>query len=436
MAKKLSMMKSVLGLRKTRPSIEGTTTTTTTTNNTTTTATLTRSMGEEPPGEPSSSSSSSAAAAADDDNSNNSSSGSTANGGVDAGGWATTEHASNVAPPPPNHNIAGVAAPPDGVDHVGDGIIDRTTFRKSNVVTVLTASPRGGAVEDIEAAPEDASRRSAGSRGGRNQPLSSSMSSTATLRSANRNLQVPSKTSVGGLLSSGNFFELKRPSTAPPDDVDDGAPPAPPPQTTPPAASSVGIGGPTAAASSHPDLDGPEVDLSYERLVPTLETIPLPRGGVSVETSAVGYVQFGIPPETIKDSMRLGIPVPSVYIVPVDRFCRDMGPALGVNLAEFEFPSYFNYFVRGKRCTLIVDSVDAERNIRRVFGETLLGPAQFRVGDSPLTHEEEGEWFRACVFFFLRRVAIEVIRTVGFANERVIVVSRPPPPPFLLSSVR
>jgi hypothetical protein len=113
-----------------------------------------------------------------------------------------------------------------------------------------------------------------------------------------------------------------------------------------------------------------------------------------------------------------------------------MGPALGVNLAEFEFPSYFNYFVRGKRCTLIVDSVDAERNIRRVFGETLLGPAQFRVGDSPLTHEEEGEWFRACVFFFLRRVAIEVIRTVGFANERVIVVSRPPPPPFLLSSVR
>ena len=137
--------------------------------------------------------------------------------------------------------------------------------------------------------------------------------------------------------------------------------------------------------------DGPEIDLAYETQVPLLEIVELPRGGVSVETQAVGHVQFGIPPETIKDSMRLGIAVPSVYIVPVDRFCREMGPALGVNLAEFEFPAYFNFFVQRKRCTLIVDSVDAERNIRRVFSETLLGPAQFRRGEGSLTHEEEGE---------------------------------------------
>lgn len=136
-----------------------------------------------------------------------------------------------------------------------------------------------------------------------------------------------------------------------------------------------------------------DADVSYELNVPPLDIIDLPRGGVSIETSAVGHVQFGIPPETIKDSMRLGIPVPSVYVVPVDRFCRDMGPALGVNLAEFEFPAYFNYFVRGKRCTLIVDSHEAEWNIRRVFGETLLGPAKFRIGDDPLTHEEEGEFW-------------------------------------------
>jgi len=134
--------------------------------------------------------------------------------------------------------------------------------------------------------------------------------------------------------------------------------------------------------------EGPEIDLAYER-VPLLEIIDLPRGGVSVETQAVGHVQFGIPPETIKDSMRLGIAVPSVYIVPVDRFCREMGPALGVNLAEFEFPAYFNFFVQRKRCTLIVDSVDAEMNIRRVFSETLLGPAQFRRAENPLRYEEE-----------------------------------------------
>jgi hypothetical protein len=100
-------------------------------------------------------------------------------------------------------------------------------------------------------------------------------------------------------------------------------------------------------------------------------------------------LQFGIPPETIKDSMRLGLPVPQVYIVPVERFCREMGPALGVNLAEFEFPAYFNFFVYKKRCTLVVDSDDAEENIRRVFSETLLGPAQFHREKDLIDFEEE-----------------------------------------------
>jgi hypothetical protein len=87
--------------------------------------------------------------------------------------------------------------------------------------------------------------------------------------------------------------------------------------------------------------------------------------------------------------MSLGIPVPQIYIVPVERFCREMGPALGVNLAEFEFPAYFNFFVYKKRCTLVVDSIDAEENIRRVFSETLLGPAQFRREVNPIEYEPE-----------------------------------------------
>jgi hypothetical protein len=87
--------------------------------------------------------------------------------------------------------------------------------------------------------------------------------------------------------------------------------------------------------------------------------------------------------------MKLGLPVPQVYIVPVERFCREIGPALGVNLAEFEFPAYFNFFVYKKRCTLVVDSGDAEENIRRVFSETLLGPAQFRRDDNPVPYEQE-----------------------------------------------
>lgn len=87
--------------------------------------------------------------------------------------------------------------------------------------------------------------------------------------------------------------------------------------------------------------------------------------------------------------MKLGLPVPQVYIVPVERFCREIGPALGVNLAEFEFPAYFNFFVYKKRCTLVVDNVDAEDNIRRVFSETLLGPAQFRRARNPIAYEPE-----------------------------------------------
>ena len=70
--------------------------------------------------------------------------------------------------------------------------------------------------------------------------------------------------------------------------------------------------------------------------VPVLEVDHLPRGGISIDTKGVGRIQFGIPPETIKDSMQMGIEVPRVYIVPAERFCRDMGPALGINLAEFE----------------------------------------------------------------------------------------------------
>lgn len=87
--------------------------------------------------------------------------------------------------------------------------------------------------------------------------------------------------------------------------------------------------------------------------------------------------------------MRLGLDVPQVYIVPVERFCREMGAALGVNLAEFEFPAYFNFFMNKKRCTLLVDSNDAERNIRRVFSETLLGPTQFRRSENPIPYEDE-----------------------------------------------
>ena len=134
--------------------------------------------------------------------------------------------------------------------------------------------------------------------------------------------------------------------------------------------------------------DDPAMVAGYAS-VPLLDMVNLPRGGLTIDTKAVGRIQFGIPPETIKDSMRLGLDIPEIYIVPVERFCREMGPALGINLAEFEFPAYFNYFVRGRKVTLVVDSDEAETNIRNVFGETLLGPALFRNHEYPKPNEDE-----------------------------------------------
>jgi hypothetical protein len=102
--------------------------------------------------------------------------------------------------------------------------------------------------------------------------------------------------------------------------------------------------GTTGANAVVPAVVDETMSISYD-LIPQLELTKLPRGGVSVYTEAVGRVQFGIPPETIKDSLDLeGLEVPQFYIVPVERFCREMGRALGVNLAEFEFPAYYNFF--------------------------------------------------------------------------------------------
>ena len=59
----------------------------------------------------------------------------------------------------------------------------------------------------------------------------------------------------------------------------------------------------------------------------------LDRGGVQVLTRA-GAVQFGMPPETVKDSMTLGLTVPTLFVVPRERFNLQNG----LSVCELEFP--------------------------------------------------------------------------------------------------
>ena len=96
----------------------------------------------------------------------------------------------------------------------------------------------------------------------------------------------------------------------------------------------------------------------------------LPRGGVHVNTK-YGAVQFGLPPETIKDSMQMQLPVPAIFVVPKDRF----NLKYGTNTAEVEFPGYWNFFIKGQSTTLVCTS-EAANILSRVIDETLEGPAE------------------------------------------------------------
>ena len=101
--------------------------------------------------------------------------------------------------------------------------------------------------------------------------------------------------------------------------------------------------------------------------------IPLPRGGYLIKT-LIGNLQFGMPPETVKDCLNLQLEVPLHYIIPTARFNRKYG----LNVAEFEFPAYFNFFIRNKKINLICTK-EAMNAIQIIFQETLLGPLSHEV---------------------------------------------------------
>ena len=114
------------------------------------------------------------------------------------------------------------------------------------------------------------------------------------------------------------------------------------------------------------------IPTSAEAEIHPPHSTPLDKGGFLIKT-AIGNVQFGIPPETVKDSMSLGTQVPEYYIVPKEKF--DWSD--GINLMEFEFPVYYNFFLRKQNKTKLICDEETRERIRVIFQETLLGPATF-----------------------------------------------------------
>jgi len=96
--------------------------------------------------------------------------------------------------------------------------------------------------------------------------------------------------------------------------------------------------------------------------------IHLTRGGYYVRTR-LGPIQVGMPPETIKDSLSQGLTLPTNFVIPSERFDMENG----LNLAEFEFPAYYNFFILRKKINLITTK-EIAASIREIFQETLLGP--------------------------------------------------------------
>ena len=75
----------------------------------------------------------------------------------------------------------------------------------------------------------------------------------------------------------------------------------------------------------------------------------LHRGGYLVDTS-IGYIQFGSPPETIKDTMVFPKNVPNIFVLPQNMF----NWIKGISIAEIEFPIYYNFFLKKKAALTVI----------------------------------------------------------------------------------
>jgi hypothetical protein len=81
-----------------------------------------------------------------------------------------------------------------------------------------------------------------------------------------------------------------------------------------------------------------------------------------------------------------GLEVPTMYIMPTHRFDKQFC----LSVAEFEFPAYFNFFVKKRKIILICDK-EGETAVRTIFQETLLGPKDLSTFDRDFAIDYTGK---------------------------------------------
>ena len=152
------------------------------------------------------------------------------------------------------------------------------------------------------------------------------------------------------------------------------------------------------------------------RIILTEPYTTLPRGGYLVETS-VGYIQFGAPPETIKDTMLLPRSTPQIFVLPGEFFHVEKG----ISVAELEFPLYYNFYLRQKK-TYVVCTEEQREQFKVVLQESVFGPEVVDLRSEYVNGEEtfgypdmraEMEHFRG------NRELDDLVRFVIFKNDKV-----------------
>ena len=114
-----------------------------------------------------------------------------------------------------------------------------------------------------------------------------------------------------------------------------------------------------------------------------------------METPA-GPVQFGMPPDSIKDTMVRDHGVPCIFVLCKQLFSVERGVAF----ADIEFPVYYNFFVKNRRA-LFLGRAGQGDEVLHVLREAMLGPEKLDLREDFPTGEPIPDLRREMDFFRL-----------------------------------